>query len=338
MRRAVFVGPGQLAWRDAEPPHLQGPGEAIVRPLVVGRCDLDGLYLSGRMPLAAGEPIGHEIIAEIVELSDDVTRLRAGQRAIVAAQISCGQCKRCRAGHTGRCAAVPFGASYGMGRAGNFGGGLSELLRVPFADAMLVPIPASVDPAAIIGLADMATDAWRAVAPPLRDRPAATVLVLGGMTPVIGIYAAGLAVALGAAAVDYVDSDPVRRQRAAGYGARVLDSIDAGEPAYDIVVEASGSAALLLAALRRIAPEAVVTSVAPAFVGPELPLLELYGKGVTYQVGRPNCRAGHDGALHAWAARGFDPNLVAPRLWRFDDACEAWVDPAMYVAVSRLLD
>jgi alcohol dehydrogenase len=335
MKQAVFVAPGKLEWRECPPPNLADADAAIVRPIVVGRCDLDTLYVQGRMPLASGEPIGHEIIAEIVELGDNVTHLRGGQRVIVSAQISCGACRRCQAGLTARCSAVPFGASFGMGRAGNFGGGLSDLLRVPFADAMLVPIPEHAVPSKMIGLADMATDSWRAVAPALQERPHGSVLVLGGATPVIGIYSAGMAVVLNASLVDYVDSDELRRERAVSYGARAFATIDASEKSYDIVVDASGDANQLLAALKRIAPEAIVISVAPASVGPAFPLAELYMKGVTYKVGRPNCRAGHDGALHMWSARGFAPERIQPVIRPFDTACETWVDPSLFVAVSR---
>lgn len=336
MRQAVFIKPGQLEWRDVPAPTLEGNCDALVRPLVVGRCDLDALYVAGRMPLASGEPIGHEIIGEIVSLGANVPSLSIGQRVIVSAQISCGTCGRCVAGFTGRCEKVPFGASYGMGRVGNFGGGLADLIRVPFASAMLVPIP-DVDPRTMIGLADMSTDAWRAIAPPLQQRPWARVLVLGGATPVIGIYAAGMAVTLGAVHVDYVDANAEHRQLAANYGAQVAAHIDDCSPGdFDIVVDASGDATRLLSSLERIAPEAFITSVAPAPIGPPFPLREMYMKGATYHVGRPNCRAGHEGVLQAWREHGFDAHRIQPKIFSFDAACEAWCDGAPYVAVSRL--
>ncbi|MBC7984248.1 MAG: alcohol dehydrogenase catalytic domain-containing protein [Candidatus Obscuribacterales bacterium] len=338
MQQVIFIAPGKLAWREANEPTLQGANEAIVKPIVVGRCDLDTLYVTGRMPLASGEPIGHEIIAEIVALGDGVSRtFTVGQRVIVSAQICCGACRMCRLRFTGRCEAVVFGASYGMGRAGNYGGGLADLLRVPFADAMLVPIPINADPTKMIGLADMATDAWRAVGPTLAEKRGATVLVLGGATPVIGIYAAGIAVSLGAAVVHYIDTDPQRRERAIAYGAHAFTTLEEAEQReYEIIVDASGSATQLLAALRRAAPEAIVTCVAPAVAGPSFPMQELYMKGVTFNVGRPNCRAGHDGALHAWSACGFNPDLITPNVYSFKEACDAWCDPSLYVAVSRL--
>lgn len=336
MRQAVFVEPGRLEFREAPDPVLTSAASALVRPLVVGRCDLDVLYLSGRVPLAAGEPIGHEIIGEIVDLGEAAAQqFQVGQRVIVPAQISCGTCRRCRLGLTGRCEAVPFGASYGMGRAGGFGGGLAELVLAPFATGMLVPLPTGVDPVPLIGLADMATDAWRAVGPPLQDRPEADVLVLAGLTPVIGLYSAGLAVVLGARNVDYVDACPERRKVAEAYGARAFETCEAlpsGE--YEIIVDMSAQPELLSAAIRLCAPEGVITSVATSRRSPQLPLAEMYFKGVTYKTGRPNCRHGHDGALHAWAAKGFKPDLVGPKLFDFNDAPEAWVDPALYVAVA----
>ena len=339
MQHVVFVEPGKLEWRATRAAALQGPNEAIVRPIVVGRCDLDTLYLSGRMPLAGGEPIGHEVIAEVVEPGENAARrLHVGQRVIVSAQICCGRCNACRRGSTGRCEMAPFGASFGMGRAGDYGGGLADLMRIPFADAMLVPIPSNAEPLSMIGLADMSTDAWRAIGPALRQRPGAAVLVLGGAAPVIGIYAAGMAVSLGAGLVDYVDHDAKRRERAAAYGARTMaDMEESDHHSYEVVVDASGNAERLLSGLHRIAPDAIVTAVSPDTKGVTFPMLELYMKGVTYKVGRPDCRAGHDGALHAWSVCGFDPNIVKPTIYPFARAHEAWCDPAVYVAVSRLM-
>jgi alcohol dehydrogenase len=163
-------------------------------------------------------------------------------------------------------------------------------------------------------------------------------LILGGATPVIGVYSAGMAVSLGASVVDYVDANLQRRECATAYGARALENIEAtNERNYEIIVDASGSATQLLAALRRIAPEAIVTSVAPGTVGPEFPMQELYSKGLTYKVGRPNCRAGHADALRAWSSLGFAPEKVRPQMRPFATACETWIDPAMFVAVSRLM-
>lgn len=335
MRQVIFQAPGQLEWREVPDPRLQGPQEALVRPLVVGRCDLDRLYLSGRVPLAAGEPIGHEIIGEIVALGELAAHsFQPRQRVIVAAQICCGACEACKRGATGRCTSVPFAASYGMGRAGNYGGGLAELIRVPFAAGMLTPLPIDSDPTRIIGLADMATDAWRAVGPQLAARPAASVLVTSGACPVISLYAAALAVGQGAQRVDYVDADPERRRIATSCGAHAFEQIAAAPGSYDIVVDGASDPATLIAAFAACAPDASVTSIAPPLVAPQLQMMAMYHKGVTWRIARPDCRAGHASVLHAWSSNTFHPELVAPKLFAFDAAIEAWRDPALYVAVT----
>jgi hypothetical protein len=74
-------------------------------------------------------------------------RLRSDQEAIVAHLvvvpwcISCGTCDHCRGGLTAHCTSVPHMAMYGAPIGGSWGGLFSDLVRVPYADAMLVPLP-----------------------------------------------------------------------------------------------------------------------------------------------------------------------------------------------------
>lgn len=334
MRQAVFIGPGRVEWREAPEPGIEGPGEALVRPVVVGRCDLDVAYLRGLLPMPAGAPIGHEIIGEIVDLGDGVGGpLCIGQRVFVPAQISCGACNPCRRGLTGRCASVPFAASYGMGREGGFGGGLSDLVRVPYARAMLTPLPSGADPVRLIGVADMAADAWRSVGPWLQRHPDQRVLVIGGMPAVIGLYAAGIACALGAAQVDYVDTEAARLAVAVTYGARVVEE---PQGAYDLIVVARPTRAALELAFAVAAPGARIASVAPSIDGgPALDTAVLYQRGITWAIGRPDCRHDHNGTMHAWANCGFCPDIVPTLQVPWEEAAQAWSAGALYVAAVR---
>lgn len=50
--------------RDAR---VRGSLEAVVRPVVIGRCDLDVGFVSGLVGLKSGEPIGHEAIGRGVD-------------------------------------------------------------------------------------------------------------------------------------------------------------------------------------------------------------------------------------------------------------------------------
>lgn len=337
MKQLTFIGIDQVEWRDVPDPRLLSAVEAIVRPLVIGRCDLDVGYLKGLMPMASGEAIGHEVIAEVVEIGEAVRAFKPGDRVVVPAQISCGICRNCRRGFTGRCQSVPFAASYGMGRDGGFGSLAADLARVPFADAMLFPLPKGADPKDWIGFTDMAQDAWRAVGPYLTERPCARVLVIGGLPSVISIYAAGIAVALGAGAVDFYDSDKQRLAEAGKFGATPVDRANAEpEGLYEIVVDSHFDPGSLLEASRFCEPEGIIVGVTAHVEPAAVPLLEMYHKGVTYRTGRPNCRA-HMGEVACLCERGvFKPQLISTEMYDFDEADKAWLSSGLRVAASRL--
>ena len=336
MRQLTFVSPGAVEWRDVPDVKVRSGVEAVVRPLVLGRCDLDVAFVRGLAPMREGEPIGHEMIGEVVDVGDLVRSVTVGQVVIVPSQISCGTCRNCRRGFTGRCQSVPFGAGYGMNRDGDYGCAAADRVRVPFADAMLVPLPTGADPVAFIGAADMALDAWRAVAPQLRERPGASVLVVGGLASVIGIYAAGLAVALGAGHVTYTDDNDARLAAAAHYGASVERRPWEPKIQYEIVVDADGQADTLVQALRATEPEGLFTSVSihlRQLTG--MPLAELYHKGISFKTGRANVRAQAEPLLAECCHGTFKPDLIDTRLFAFDEAPSAWLDPAVRTAASR---
>src|SRR5262249_40298297 len=57
-----LVGGGGIEWRDVAAPRLEGPAEAIVRPLAVTRCDIDLPYVSGLLPPPRPFALGHECV------------------------------------------------------------------------------------------------------------------------------------------------------------------------------------------------------------------------------------------------------------------------------------
>jgi len=60
--------------------------------------------------------------------------------------VSCGECARCRRGQTGNCASVDFLSTYGRPVGPDNGGFVSDLTRVPYAEAMLVGVPDRIEP------------------------------------------------------------------------------------------------------------------------------------------------------------------------------------------------
>jgi alcohol dehydrogenase len=194
-------------------------------------------------------------------------------------------------------------------------------VRVPYADAMLVPLPAGLDPASVASVSDNVPDGWRAVAPDLERRPGAPVLVVGGAGDV-ALYAVAVAIALRSEQVDYVDTDPRRLAVAERLGAnaieRPVDGTRLGR--YPITVDHSSDAAGLRSALLSTEPEGTCTSTAIYFTEPALPLLEMYTRGVVFRTGRVNARAAIPSVLELVAAGRLRPELVTSATVQWDDA------------------
>src|SRR5262245_60647020 len=256
MQQLVFEEAGRYVWREAADPKISDGRQALVRPLTVACCDLDVAVAEGALPMPPGHAVGHEGVAEVVAVGDDVTTVRAGDQVVVPFQINCGQCRACLRGVTGSCGTLPLMAMYGMAPlAGLDGGGfMADLVHVPYADAMLVPLPRGVDPVGIASLSDNIVDGWRAIGPYRAELDALDVADRRALVAVrqsIGLYAAGLAAALGYG-VDYVDTDPQRLAAAEKLGATVHDRSkpDKSMGPYPVTVHTSAEPDVLAATLR----------------------------------------------------------------------------------------
>ncbi len=326
MRQLTFAGPGRLEWVDAPTPELSGGVDALVRPIAVATCDLDAAVVAGRAPLPGPFAFGHEFVADVLEVGESVTSVRAGDRVIVPFQVSCGTCAWCRRGLTASCSTAGAGAAYGMAPIARqeWGGALSDCVRVPYADAMLVALPAGIEPASVASVSDNVPDGWRAVAPELDRRPGAPVLVVGGAGDV-ALYAVAVAVALGSEQVDYVDTDTRRLAVAERLGARAVErAVDGSRLGrYPITVDHSGEPGGLQAALRSTEPEGTCTATAIYFTEPALPLLEMYTRGVVFRTGRVNARAAIPHVLDLVGSGRLRPELVTSATVQWDDAPDA---------------
>ena len=336
MRQLTLQDERSLEWLEVPEPEIEGPGQALVRPLAVAACDLDHDMVMGRAPLPRPIAMGHEFVAEVVEVGEEAST-PVGARVVVPFQISCGACDFCLRGQTGDCTAVPPLSTYGFGAFGSDNGGaLSDLVRVPFADAMLVPVPDGVESAAVASASDNLPDAWRTVAPYLAARPGARVLVLGGGARSISLYAAAMAVALGSEAVDYVDEDADRLALAAELGANPIE----GPPSrrmgpYPITVDGSVTHEGLACACRSTEAGGNCTSVSIFFEGETpLPLLEMYTTGVHFHTSRAMARASIPGVLELVASGRLSPEKVNTVV-AWDDAPEALLEPHTKLVIER---
>ena len=325
MRQLQFVERGKLEWREQPDPKLEGDGEAIVRPVALATCDIDVAFVQGRYP-AESFAFGHECVGEVTDVGDAVKTVKPGDLVSIPFQISCGECARCRAGQSGNCESVPRLSTYGLPIGEDYGGFASDSVKVPYPDAMLVPIPDGVEPATVASLSDNIPDAWRCVAPALAERPGAPVLVALGAGS-IALYSVAIALALGAERVDVVGGNERERELAAKLGAKVLDE---GFPRragfYPITVDASADPEGLACICRSTDADGIITSIGIYFEPTPMPLLDMFTQGVTFVTGRPHVRQLMPDVLELVREGKFDPDPVTVNRVSWDDAAEALSD------------
>ncbi len=336
MRELNYIEGGGLEWRQAPDPKLEGEREAIVRPVAVATCDLDLLVARGRVPVQGALPAGHEGVAEVVDAGAAVGSVAPGDLVSVPFQISCGECASCLRGRTGNCRSVGRMATYGIPIGENHGGFLSDLVRVPYADAMLLAVPEGIAPESIASLSDNIPDGWRAVGPQLEADAGSEVLVCGGAGS-IALYAVAIAVALEAGRVDFAGGSDEHRRVAEELGANLLDrEFPDRLGSYPITVDFSGTHEGLGCALRSTAPDGTCTVNAIYFEAETpLPMLEMYTKCIEVRTGRVHARPAMERALELVREGSFAPERVTAETAAWDDAAEAIAGHGGKLVISR---
>jgi threonine dehydrogenase-like Zn-dependent dehydrogenase len=336
VRQLEFIEKGRLEWRDAPDPKLEGDAQAIVRPVALATCDIDVAFVQGRFPTSGTFSFGHECVGEVRDVGASVESVKPGDLVSIPFQISCGECARCRAGQPGNCESVPRLSTYGLPIGPQtYGGFASDAVNVPYADAMLVPIPEGVEPPTVASLSDNIPDAWRCVAPPLEERPGAPVLIALGAGS-IALYSVAIALALGAERVDVVGGSSRDRELAEKLGANVLDDEFPDRAGfYPITVDASADPAGITCAVKSTDADGICTSIGIYLAPVPLPLLDMFTQGVTFITGRPHVRTLMPDVLELVRQGRFDPDPVTVSKVDWDDAAEALSDLRAKTVVTR---
>ena len=166
MKQLTYLKPNLLKWEEVPEPILTKENDASVSPFLVARCDIDAAFLRsdifkrisiGRFLGLVGTslsdfarkdflkgpfPFGHECVAEIVALEKGVRNFKLRQKVIIPFQISCGVCPICESGLSSPCQETgSFNMYSGIGKHVSQGGTLSDILKVPYANKMLIPAP-----------------------------------------------------------------------------------------------------------------------------------------------------------------------------------------------------
>lgn len=371
MKQLTYVGKGRLEWWDAPRPVLLAPTDALVRPFAVARCDIETAFFRhnlspllrlgvashllsprllddfGARPLSGPMGVGHECVAQITEIGSEVSARRVGDVVVVPYQISCGACQLCNRGRTAQCVTErpsPISAFGGFADPNQaWGGMLSDSLRVPFADHMLVPLPPVLDPASYASSSDNMVDGYRAVAPHLKELPGAPVFVVGGRARSIGLYAVAAAVALGSEQVVYVDWDEERLRTAELLGAtplpgpfKKLSTSSKVLERFPISVEASGKSSGLSLAMKALSVCGTCTVVALHWAKTsKLPLWDMYARNLNLQTGLVDARSHLPELLQLASTGKLDARSVVTTVASWSDAPDALVAKSTKVVIER---
>ena len=173
--RAILIpkhgGPEVLQYAEIADPK-PGPNEVLVR---VHACALNHLDLWVRQGLnGVTFPLplvpGSDIAGEVATVGELATRVRPGDKVVLAPGVSCGQCAACAAGKDNECRKYTL---LGYGR----NGGCAEYVVAPEANVLPMPPGLSFEEAAAVPLVFLT--AWHMLVARARLQPGEEVLILG---------------------------------------------------------------------------------------------------------------------------------------------------------------
>ena len=103
MKQQVMTEPHRIEFREIAVPEI-GSEEVLIKIKKIGICGSDIHVFHGTHPYTA-YPVtqGHEVSGQIVEVGENVSGLKVGQKATIEPQIFCGKCRPCRDGRYNTC-------------------------------------------------------------------------------------------------------------------------------------------------------------------------------------------------------------------------------------------
>lgn len=164
-------GPEVLRYEDVPDPQIQA-NEVLVRVRACAMNHLD-LWLRQGYPgrqIPLPRIVGSDIAGEVAAVGALVTKVKPGDRVLVAPGYSCGLCRQCLEGRDNLCRQYSiFGALRD--------GGYAELVSIPEVNAIPIPRDFSFDEAAAVPL--VFVTAWHMLFDRAALRAGEEVLILG---------------------------------------------------------------------------------------------------------------------------------------------------------------
>lgn len=298
MKALVYHGPGSKNWEEVPDPVIRRPTDAIVRIEKTTICGTDLHILKGDVAdVAAGRVLGHEGVGIVTEVGDAVTNVAVGDRVIISCVSACGLCVYCRQGVFSHCQAEEGAPGVGWVLGHLIDGTQAELVRVPFADTSLYPVPAAIASDLAVLISDILPTGHEIGVQYGAVKPGDVVAVIGaGPVGLAAIATAGL---YGPSRVIAVDLDANRIDQAKRFGA--TDGVVSSAPDWkeqvlaftdglgvDVVIEAVGVPATWAMSYEIVRPAGHIAVVGVYGTSVDLPLDRLWIENLTITTGLVN--------------------------------------------------
>lgn len=330
MKAATFQGVGEVKVIEVPKPSITAPDQVLVKVTLGAICGSDLHAYHGRIPMSAGELLGHEFVGVVEEVGPTVNRFKVGDRVVASFYVACGHCTLCRKGSFNQCVNL---ATFGFGEVlGDLGGGQSEYLVVPMADFNLEPIPSHLSDEQAIFVGDiLSTGMYSAERAMISYGDSVAVIGAGP----VGLLATMCAQLFGPArtfVVDMVDSRLEIAQELGGIpvNASQVNPIEwilehtEGNGA-DSSIEAVGASASVDTAIRCVRGGGTVSAVGvPAEFTADFPYYHMWEKSLTFRSGRSNVQKYMRPLLDLIAAGRLQPEKIISHRMKLDDAAEAY--------------
>ncbi len=124
MLAAIYYDKENIQVKEVSAPVLQ-KNNMIARVLCCAICGTDlKLFMVGGPKIKAPRIIGHEFVAKIVEIGEEVSGFEIGEHIVLATTLPCGECAYCKEGYFNLCQNTkPISAYYD--------GGFAEFIEIP---------------------------------------------------------------------------------------------------------------------------------------------------------------------------------------------------------------
>ncbi|GAX60790.1 alcohol dehydrogenase [Candidatus Scalindua japonica] len=264
MRVAMYYNNSDIRVEEMPVPQID-PSEVLLKSLACGICGSDVMewYRIHKAPLV----LGHEATGEIVEVGEDVTKFKKGDRVFVSHHVPCNTCHYCLNGNHTVCDTL---------RTTNFDpGGFAEYVRVPEINVdrgiFVLPDNMSLEDGTFIEPLACVVRGQRVA----RIEPGQTVVVIGsGMSGLLHIL---LARSLGAGKIIATDISEYRMEMAKKFGADYAISAHEDLPSHLLSVNNG-----------RLADRVIVTAGAIPALNTSIKSVDRAGTVLYFAPGGPN--------------------------------------------------